>query len=101
MDSDDAFRRFGRDIESDPLGVLVAKWRRDAFIHALQQLPDVVEVIPTGSLARGTQIGPVHDVDLIVVFDGDKHPDYGSGSESAHAAMAHLQSAILQQMHPW
>ena len=101
MDSDDAFRRFGRDIESDPIGVLLAKWRRDAFIHALQQLPDVVEVIPTGSLARGTQIGPVHDVDLIVVFDGDAHPDYGSGSESAHAAMTHLQGEIMQQMHPW
>ena len=64
-------------IESDPIGVLLAKWRRDAFIGKLKQLPDVVEVIPSGSLARGTQIGPVHDVDLIVVFKQSEHPDYG------------------------
>ena len=94
MDSEDAFRRFGHDIESDPIGVLLAKWRRDAFIEKLKRLPDVVEVIPSGSLARGTQIGPVHDVDLIVVFDRSAHPGYGSGTESARAAMMHLEEEI-------
>ena len=69
MESDDGFRSFSQAIESDPIGVLLAKWRRDAFIRKLKQLPDVAEVIASGSLARGTQIGPVHDVDLIVVFE--------------------------------
>ena len=45
-------RDVGQAIESDPLGVLLAKWRRDAFISRLERLPDVVEVIESGSLTR-------------------------------------------------
>ena len=107
MESDDGFRSFSRAIESDPIGVLLAKWRRDAFIKKLVDLPDVDEVIESGSLARGTQIGPVHDVDLIVVFDSSQHPDYGikdrSGKavESAQAAMTHLEKELGEQLHPW
>lgn len=101
MNSDDAFRYFGRTIESDPIGVLLAKWQRDTFIAKLKQLPDVAEVIPSGSLTRGTQIGPVHDIDLIVVFDKAEHPDYGRGQESAQAATEHLQNELLEQLDPW
>ncbi|MGO8892648.1 MAG: nucleotidyltransferase domain-containing protein [Streptosporangiaceae bacterium] len=101
MESDDAFQEFGREIASDPISVLLAKWRRDAFIADLERLPDVAEVIPSGSLARGTQIGPVHDVDLIVVFNSSEHPDYGHGSESAQAAMDHLERSLLEARHPW
>jgi hypothetical protein len=107
MESDDGFRSFSRAIESDPIGVLLAKWRRDAFIEKLEKLPDVAEVIESGSLARGTQIGPVHDVDLIVVFDSSRHPDYGikdkseKAVESAQAAMTHLEGELGDQLHPW
>jgi hypothetical protein len=107
VESDDGFRSFSEEIASDPIGVLLAKWRRDAFIRKLMQLPDVVEVIPSGSLARGTHIGPVHDVDLIVVFDSDQHPDYGirgrtkKAEESAAAAITHLEGELLEQLHPW
>lgn len=106
MESDAGFRSFSRAIETDPIGLLLAKWRRDVFTAKLMQLPDVVEVIPSGSLARGTQIGPVHDVDLIVVFDKDRHQDYGitNGTEeakaSAQAALTHLEGALLEQLHP-
>jgi hypothetical protein len=100
MESDDGFEAFGDEIKSDPLGVLLAKWRRDAFITRLERLPDVKEVIPSGSLARGTQIGRVRDIDLIVVFDKSAHPDYGSGPESAQAAMTYLQGKLLEQLHP-
>ena len=101
MNLDDASRLVGQAIESDPIGVLLAKWRRDAFIGKLEQLPDIAEVIPSGSLARGTQIGPVHDVGLIVVFESSEHPDYGSGRESAQAVMEHLQDELLEQLYPW
>jgi hypothetical protein len=101
MESDDSFRAFGREIQSDPISVLLAKWRRDAFIKDLEGRPDVVEVIPSGSLARGTQIGPVHDVDLIVVFSPSEHQDYGHGSDSARAAMDHLESSLQAARHPW
>jgi hypothetical protein len=107
MESDDGFRSFSRAIETDPIGMLLAKWRRDVFIRKLKQLPDVVDVIPSGSLTRGTQIGPVHDVDLIIVFDKAKHPDYGikgttkEAKESAQAAITHLEGRLLEQLHPW
>ncbi len=107
MESDDGFRSFSRAIETDPIGVLLAKWRRDVFIRKLKQLPDVIDVIPSGSLTRGTQIGPVHDVDLIVVFDSAQHTDYGikgktkEAEESAQAAITHLEGKLLEQLHPW
>jgi hypothetical protein len=100
MESDDGFEAFGAEIKSDPLGVLLAKWRRDSFIAKLERLPDVIEVIPSGSLARGTHIGPVHDVDLIVVFDKSAHPDYGTRPESARAALTYLENRLLELMHP-
>ena len=107
MESDDGFRSFSKAIKSDPLDVRLAKWRRDAFIGKLNRLPDVVEVIESGSLARGTQIGPVHDVDLIVVFDSSCYPDYGikdkseSARESAQTAMTYLETELGHQLHPW
>lgn len=100
MESDDGFEAFGKEIKSDPLGVLLAKWQRDAFTARLKRLPDVIEVIPSGSLARETHIGLVRDVDLIVVFDESAHPDYGSGSESARDAMTYLENRLLEQLHP-
>ncbi len=100
MESDEAFRRFGGAIESDPLGVLLAKWRWDAFTAPLRRLPDVVEVIPSGSLARGTHVGDIHDVDLIAVFDSSDHPDWGHDEVSVQAALEHLQTGLLEQMHP-
>jgi len=107
MESDDGFAAFRRAIKSDPIGVLLAQWRRDAFIRKLKQLPDVKDVIASGSLERDTLIGPVHDVDLIVVFDSDQHPDYGikgtsaAAAESAQAAITHLEDGLLTQLHPW
>jgi predicted nucleotidyltransferase len=107
MESDNGFRSFSRAIETEPIGLLLAKWRRDVFIRKLMKLPDVIDVIPSGSLARGTQIGPVHDVDLIVVFDKAQHPDYGikgktkEAEESARAALTHLEAELLEQLHPW
>jgi hypothetical protein len=105
MESDDGFESFSQAIATDPIGVLLAKWRREVFIRKLKQLPDVVDVIPSGSLASSSQIGPVHDADLIVVFDSAKHPDYGvkgrskEAEESAQAAMTHLEGKLLEQLH--
>jgi hypothetical protein len=107
MESDDGFRSFSRAIKTDPIGLLLAKWRLDVFTAKLKQLPDVVDVIPSGSLARSTQIGPVHDVDLIVVFDKTRHQDYGikGGTEeakaSAQASLDHLEGALREELHPW
>lgn len=107
MESDEGFQSFSQAIKSDPIAVLLAKWRRDSFAEKLKQLPDVIDVIPSGSLARGTQIGPVHDVDLIVVYDKSKHPDYGkekkseAAIQSAEDSITHTKNKLLEQLHPW
>src|SRR5579859_1674503 len=100
MESDDGFDAIGKEIASDPVLVLLAKWRRDVFIARLKTLPDVIEVISTGSLAKGTFIDKLKDIDLIVVFDKSAHPDYGSGSESAEDALTYLQGKLIELLHP-
>lgn len=87
------FHNFAREIRTDPLMVLLAKWRRSHFVDALKNRPDVVEIIPSGSLARGTHVGRIHDIDLIVVFKEDMHPDW-KGSGSARPSLEHLQGMI-------
>jgi hypothetical protein len=93
-DSDSAFRDFAHAIETDPFDLLLAKWRREVFTTALRKLPGVAEVIPSGSLARGTQVGPIHDLDLIVVFRKSHHPQWGQGGASAAEALEHLRAGI-------
>jgi hypothetical protein len=58
----------------------------------------VVEVRPSGSLARGTHKDPVNDVDLIVVFNADAHPDWKQPGPSADCALAHLQAAVKRRL---
>lgn len=99
MDSDEAFERFSKTIESDPLDVLLARWRRDKFTRHLRRIPGVVRVIHSGSLTRGTHVGDIHDVDLIVVFDDDALPGgHKSGDGSALAALKQLQQEIDQRL---
>jgi hypothetical protein len=98
MDSDEAFDRFSKAIESDPLDVLLARWRRNTFEARLRKIPGVVKVIHSGSLARGTYVGELHDIDLIVVFDAEALPDPGLGSGSARAALEHMQAGIDQRL---
>jgi hypothetical protein len=90
MKSDEAF-------QADPLTALLARWRRSVVTDALKNRADVAEVIPSGSLARGTHLEPVHDVDLIVVFDEKMHEDW-HGSGSARAALEHVQTSIREAL---
>ena len=91
------FDNFAYEIETDPLMVLLARWRRRVVIDVLKGRPNVVEVIPFGNLARGTHLGLIHHVDLIVVFDESTHPDW-RGAGSARAALEHLQAAIRETL---
>ena len=106
MESDLGFEAFSRAIATDPIGLLFAQWRRDYFVSKLMEVPGVVRVIQSGSLTRGTQIGPVHDVDLIVVIDRDVHPEFGTkgssteAKESAQAAITYLEAKLIEQLHP-
>jgi hypothetical protein len=98
MRSDEAFRESGRVVQADPLMALLARWRRSVVIDVVKSRPDVEEVIPSGSLARGTHLEVIHDddVDLIVVFDESMRADWDGGG-SAGAALQHLQMAIRDE----
>jgi hypothetical protein len=97
MNSDEAFGQSGGVIDTDPLMVLLARSQGAVVIDALKGRPDVVAVIPSGNAGRGADLGSIHDVDLIVVFDKSMHPDWG-GSGSAQAVLEHLQSAIRETL---
>lgn len=85
-------------VNVDVVDLTKARQRRDLFRTELIKEPDVLEVRPSGSLARGTHKDPVNDVDLVVVFEPDAHPDWNQPGASADAALAHLQAAVKRRL---
>lgn len=75
-----------------------ARARRDLFRTELAKESDVLEVRPSGSLARGTHKDPVNDVDVVVVFDSDEHPDWNEPGPSAEAALEHVRHAVKARL---
>jgi tRNA nucleotidyltransferase (CCA-adding enzyme) len=68
-----AFDDYQDVVNADIEQVRLARARRNVFKSALGTDSDVVKVFGSGSLARSTQLAPIHDVDLVVVFDRDEH----------------------------
>jgi hypothetical protein len=91
---DEAFDIFQKKVDADSWHVRKARHRRDLFGTAFKRLDDVIEVIPSGSLARGTQLDPINDVDLIVTFDSTAHTNWGEDGESAAAALNYVQEQV-------
>jgi len=94
MHPDDAFDKFQDKVNANALHVWKARHRRNIFGDAFEPLEDVTEVIPSGSLARGTQLDPIHDVDLILVFDRTAHLDWGEDGDSAEAALGYARERV-------
>ncbi len=94
MDIDKAFDDLQKAVNASPEAVKEARRRRDLFRDAFGGEADVNETIASGSLARGSQKDPIHDVDVIVVFDPDEHRDWGARGASAGAALEHVQSRV-------
>jgi len=82
-------------VNADPASVAEGRRRRNLFRDAFTPLPDVVEVIASGSLARATQLDPIHDVDLIVVFAPDEHPGWGAAGDSARDALTYVAKSVM------
>ena len=101
MKVNDAFDIFQKKIDADPYHVFKARHRINIFADALMTLDDVTEVLPSGSLARSTQLHPIHDVDLIAVFSKDAHPDWGEEGDSAHEALKYTQERIQELLGDW
>ena len=94
MDLNAGFDEYQKTVDADPEQVAVARDRRDVFKKAFGGEADVVEVFGSGSLARSTQLKPVHDVDLVVVFDAEHHPDWGTPGTSSEDALDHVRERV-------
>jgi predicted nucleotidyltransferase len=96
MGVEQAFDDFQKIVNADKGHVDLARERRDIFKKAFRSESDVVEVFGSGSLARSTQLDPVHDVDLVIVYDADDHPDWSQPGESAAEALEYTRGRVKE-----
>lgn len=89
-----AFAAFQQIVNADIEDVREARARRDLFKKAFLPEPDILEVVPSGSLARGTHKDPIHDVDVILVFDPAKHPGWGEPGQSAADSLDYTRARV-------
>lgn len=94
MDLNKAFDEYQRIVDADPEQVRLARERRDVFKAALGAESDVIEVFGSGSLRRSTQLKPVHDVDLVVVYEAGEHPEWGQPGDSSDEALEHARCRV-------
>lgn len=78
-----------------------ARERRDVFKAAFDpnKRPDVDRTFASGSLARGSQIDPIHDVDMVTIFDAGQHPDWGQPGDSAAGALEEIRGRVHELLH--
>lgn len=99
MSVETGFDDVQKEVDADLPAVREARLRRDVFRSALEGLDDVNEVIPSGSLARGTHKDPIHDVDLLVVYADGEHPDWhptDDNDETAEGALEYTRTRIKE-----
>lgn len=96
MSVDSTFDTYQATVNADPSQVTEARRRRDLFKTAFAGGDDVEEVRASGSLARGTQKDPIHDVDTIIVFKADSHLGWGQQGDSAEEALNHVQTRVRE-----
>lgn len=94
----ESFTELQKVVDADPAVVSTARDRRDVFKSALLSAADVQKVWGSGSLARSTQLQPVHDVDLVVEFDGDQHLDWGRPGDSAEEAIERCRDLVTEML---
>lgn len=96
MDLNKAFDDLQREVNVASDGDKKARGRRKLFEDALKPLDEVEEFIRSGSLARGSQIDPINDVDVVVVFNTDERPEWGRAGDSALEALEYTRNRIHQ-----
>ncbi|RUQ07505.1 hypothetical protein D8M34_03810 [Microbacterium sp. HSID17254] len=94
----ESFTELQRIVDADPAIVATARERRDIFKSALLTAVDVHTVWGSGSLARSTQLQPVHDVDLVVEFDPGEHPEWGQPGDSAEQAIERCRDLVTEML---
>jgi hypothetical protein len=96
MDINAAFNDLQREVNAPQAAVDKAKKRRNLFCDAFAGDEDVTETLASGSLARGSQKNPIHDVDVIIGYDEAEHPDWGQPGSSAEDALRHVQDRVKE-----
>ena len=95
MDLEKAFQDLQQEVNADPDQVAEARRRRNLFRDdAFDPEPDVEKTYASGSLARGSQIEPINDVDLLVVFNRADHSDWDGSPGSAERALNETQQRV-------
>ncbi|MGC4989855.1 nucleotidyltransferase domain-containing protein [Nocardia salmonicida] len=89
-----AFAAFQQTVNADIEDVREARARRDLLKKAFLPEADILEVVPSGSLARGTYKDPIHDVDVILIFDPTKHPGWGDPGQSAADSLDYTRCKV-------
>ena len=88
MEPEAAFKEFQTTVNADPDQLTEARRRRDAFVSSFEAEDDINEALVIGSLRRKTQLAPIKDVDIVVVFDPDDYPDWPAPGPSADDAIS-------------
>lgn len=94
----EAFNAYQETIDADPAHVALARERRDVFIGALGKADGVKEIVKSGSLERSTQLEPIHDVDLIMVFDAAAVPEWGTRGSSSDDALVRAHDEVVTRL---
>lgn len=98
MDINAAFDTLQQNVNAPPHAVEEARRRRNMFCDAFSGDADVTECVHSGSLARGSQKDPIHDVDEIIVFDQEAHPKWGQPGPSAGDALDHVRERVNDRL---
>lgn len=94
MDVSTAFDEFQDNVSADPAAVKEARERRDKFLSAFDGEGDVEDSFTSGSLRRRTQIEPINDVDLVVIFSAEDWLEWGEPGGSAEDALGEVQGRV-------
>lgn len=96
MNLTEAFEILQSEVNADPKVVDEARRRRNAFRAAFDDEEDVDRTFASGSLARGSQIAPIKDVDLLVLYKEGDHPDWNQPGDSAVEALEYTRDRIKE-----
>lgn len=94
MTISEAFDEWQEVVNADPALVDLARARRKSFEAALSGELDIAKCLPSGSIARGSQIEPINDVDLVVIYKRDLFPNWGDDGTSASEALEDLADKV-------
>jgi hypothetical protein len=96
VDIEQAFNTLQINVNAEPDMVKEARRRRNLFINAFETLDDVEHGRVSGSLARGSQIDPIRDVDTYVEFVAAAHSTWGTPGASAQDALDYTQTKVRE-----